>query len=155
MPATLDDSPLNTPDTDEFSGAMAPGAPAADAPILNDGIEARFLACLGSKFVCATLESSNELRFSPSPPEGEGWGEGDGALDKAGFTPHHLPPLPQPLPHEGGGGPIIASPVWIARYDARPGTTYLFRPDQHVCARWRQYDEAAVNAAIARATCND
>ena len=48
-----------------------------------------------------------------------------------------------------------ATAEWIARYDARPGTTYLFRPDQHVCARWRQYDEAAVRAAIARATCND
>ena len=40
----------------------------------------------------------------------------------------------------------------VERYDARPGTTYLFRPDQHVCARWRAFDLASVRAAIARAT---
>ena len=40
------------------------------------------------------------------------------------------------------------------RYDARPGTVYLLRPDQHVCARWRRYDLADMRAAIARATCN-
>jgi len=40
-----------------------------------------------------------------------------------------------------------------ARYDGRPGTCYLVRPDQHVCARWRAFDAAAVRAALARATC--
>ena len=40
------------------------------------------------------------------------------------------------------------------RFDARPGTTFLLRPDQHVCARWRGFDAAKVRAALARATCN-
>jgi 3-(3-hydroxy-phenyl)propionate hydroxylase len=38
------------------------------------------------------------------------------------------------------------------RYDARPGTVYLIRPDRYVAARWRHYDEKAVRAALARAT---
>ena len=30
---------------------------------------------------------------------------------------------------------------------------YLMRPDQHVAARWTDYDEAAVIAALKTATC--
>ena len=37
------------------------------------------------------------------------------------------------------------------RYDARPGTVYLLRPDQHVCARWRAPSAAQVRSAIDRA----
>jgi 3-(3-hydroxy-phenyl)propionate hydroxylase len=44
-----------------------------------------------------------------------------------------------------------ASAEWIARYDAAPGTTYLFRPDQHVVARWRKFDLSKVRTSIARA----
>jgi 3-(3-hydroxy-phenyl)propionate hydroxylase len=48
----------------------------------------------------------------------------------------------------------IADPTGMLaeRYDARPGTAYLFRPDQHICARWRAFDLAKVRAGIAKAT---
>jgi 3-(3-hydroxy-phenyl)propionate hydroxylase len=53
-----------------------------------------------------------------------------------------------------GGIRRIADPSGLLaqRYDAKEGTTYLFRPDQHVCARWRSFDLGRVRAAISRAT---
>ena len=41
--------------------------------------------------------------------------------------------------------------MFAARCDARPGTVYLLRPDQHVCARWRSLDPQAVAGSMARA----
>jgi 3-(3-hydroxy-phenyl)propionate hydroxylase len=41
--------------------------------------------------------------------------------------------------------------VAARRYDALPGTAYLFRPDQHVAARWRCPDDTAVDTAVRRA----
>ena len=38
------------------------------------------------------------------------------------------------------------------RFDGKPGTFYLFRPDQHVTARWRQLDPNQIEIALARAT---
>ena len=39
-------------------------------------------------------------------------------------------------------------------YDAREGSVYLLRPDQHVVGRWRKFDAHKVRAAVERATCN-
>lgn len=36
------------------------------------------------------------------------------------------------------------------RYDARDGTVYLLRPDQHICARWRHPRAQDLPAALAR-----
>ena len=47
VPSTYRDSPLNTPDTDSFDGPMAPGAPAADAPVRARGEAGWFLPQLG------------------------------------------------------------------------------------------------------------
>lgn len=49
---------------------------------------------------------------------------------------------------------IDAEGLLARRYDARPGTCYLLRPDQHVAGRWRRYDPDLVRAALARAMGN-
>ena len=50
-----------------------------------------------------------------------------------------------------GQGLIDKDGLLTQRYDLRPGTVYLFRPDQHVCARWRKPTAGQVKAAIKRA----
>lgn len=64
-----------------------------------------------------------------------------GQADVAGYTP--LEARPEIGDHSG----LIAR-----RYDGQPGTYYLLRPDQHVVARWRRFDQEAVTAALRRAT---
>ena len=46
---------------------------------------------------------------------------------------------------------IDADGVLAGRYDGQKGTTYLIRPDQHVAARWREFDPAKIRKALARA----
>ena len=45
----------------------------------------------------------------------------------------------------------VQGTVATRRYDALPGSTYLVRPDGHVCARWRAFDASSIDAARARA----
>ena len=48
---------------------------------------------------------------------------------------------------------IVSDATACARYGAaREGAFYLFRPDGHVAARWRQPSLTAVEAALARAS---
>jgi 3-(3-hydroxy-phenyl)propionate hydroxylase len=125
VPATLDGSALNTPDTrgDRFETLLRPGAAAADAPLVRDGRASWLLRECGSGF---TL-----LVFGPAPA----WAAA----------------LPATTLAIDGAAIADVDGRAAARYDATPGTTYLIRPDLHVCARWRAPSEPAVRAAIARA----
>ena len=57
-----------------------------------------------------------------------------------------------PAPSGATAVPIAGNGLAWQRYDSRPGTTYLIRPDRYVAARWRTYDPAAVSTALDRAT---
>jgi 3-(3-hydroxy-phenyl)propionate hydroxylase len=48
---------------------------------------------------------------------------------------------------------IVTDPIACARYGAeRVAAYYLFRPDQHVAARWRQPEADGVTGALVRAS---
>ncbi len=123
VPATLHQSPLNTPDGDAFAGTQVPGAVLLDAPLLRQGQPTWLLRELTHDF---TL-----LVWGPAPA----WANA----------------LPHVQVLQIGLDVLDAQALTTQRLDARPGTMYLVRPDQHVCARWRQPGEAAVRAALAQA----
>jgi 3-(3-hydroxy-phenyl)propionate hydroxylase len=146
VPATLTDSPLNTPDADDFAGWMTPGAPLDDAPVLTaDGRAGWLLEHTGGGFVL--------LHFGwPQPAQHD-------AL--AGLAQAAVPVRTLVVLAPGCTAPG-AVPPWAevvtdrddlaaTRCDALPRTAYLLRPDQHVAARWRRFDPVAVRAALARA----
>ncbi len=122
VPSTLHGSALNTDDVDAFSGFMVPGAPALDAPLNCGGRSTWLLRELGADF---TL-----LVFGPAPSWTVNLKLKVLAVHEEMDTSGHA----------------------AQRYDACPGTAYLLRPDQHVCARWRAPTQAAVEGAITKAT---
>ncbi|HSI57414.1 MAG TPA: FAD-dependent oxidoreductase [Ideonella sp.] len=140
VPATLHGSALNTPDSDAFSGRMQPGAVAADAPLQRaDGRPAWLLRELGEGFTALVTAG--------------------GPSDALARSLEDLVGLPLPLkvlrvaPAGDNGGAALsdAEGLLAQRYDLQPGTVYLIRPDQHVCARWRTPTPARLRAAIQRA----
>jgi len=143
VPTVLTDSPLNTPDTEPFEGWMVPGAPLDDAPVRDAaGREGWLLAQTGSGFVLLRFGLPNAIEMAAID-----------ALSRRRIALHPLLVL-RPGERAPAGQAWAEDSVGLAaaRCDARPGSTYLIRPDQHVAARWRHFDAAAVRAALDRAT---
>jgi len=139
--SVLHDSPLSTPDRDVFDCALVPGAVAADAPVLVNGRDGWFLQQVGSSFA------------------GVLFGESFDALT----TLQDLRPQTKLVLVVPAGSDIKTrhgidvvedvKGLLAERFDARPGTFYLLRPDQHIGMRARSLDPHAVREALARATC--
>ncbi|ASL47008.1 3-(3-hydroxy-phenyl)propionate/3-hydroxycinnamic acid hydroxylase [Burkholderia sp. AD24] len=158
VPAVLRDSPLNTDDSDRFDGAMVPGASCVDAPVLLAAQPAWLLQQLGQQFTgvlfCgeqgvdpSTRAALESLNVGPIPLKLVVVTSGDlqaAVLASASISVSHSASVK--VAHDAQGHAH-------ARYDAKPGTFYLIRPDQHVCARWRQLDADAVTQALKRALC--
>lgn len=148
VPCFLTESRLNTPDVAAFAGDMLPGAPMDDAPIEDQGESSWLLDRVGNRFMV--------LVFVDDPATvGPAQARTMGALADAPIPVEAVLVSPK-----GGVGPQNLR-VWrdragryALRYDARAGTTYLVRPDQHIAARWRVFDAQAICAALDRATCN-
>ncbi|KVE91309.1 FAD-dependent oxidoreductase [Burkholderia vietnamiensis] len=144
VPAVLTDSPLNTPDRagDAFACAMRPGAVAADAPVHAQQASGWLLRHLGDGFAGVLFGLPGDA----------------GALAQAldGLALPVRPVLIVPAGHAQAvpGVDVLEDVDGLAaqRYDAQPGTFYLLRPDQHVCARMRTLDRHAIADALARAS---
>ena len=136
-PCTLDGSPLNTPDEDSFGPEMRPGSVCRDAPITIGGKADWLLRHLGNCFTLLVLGGEAE-KAALSALQGTedlqaitiGF-DGDGALPSVRIED--------------------AQGFMEQAYQLQPGTAYLIRPDQHVCARWRRLDAKRVVSAMERA----
>ena len=137
VPAFLTESQLNTSDTDLFEGWMMPGAPMDDAPVQVNGLDTWLLRQVSNASHEFTL-----LIF------------GTNAID--------LPELPwkvkvlRVIQRDGLSNPgdvVDTEGLVASRYDGRSGTVYLLRPDQHVAARWRNFDATALSNALSKALC--
>jgi len=130
VPAVYDGSPLNGPDDPALPDRTRPGAPCPDAPLGQEWL----LDHLGNRFVLLGLNVAvpESLTLHGIPVEGLALTAAPAASREAECHPanNHL----------------------AERYlGGAEGAVYLIRPDQHVAARWRDYDEGAVGQALARA----
>ncbi len=125
MPTPYATSSLNTPDCDSFEGSMLPGTNCADAPITDMNGNEWFLNAIGNRFTVVTFEN-------------------DPGVDKI-----DVDGIPCDVLVVGNDLKDVKGRL-AERYDGQPGTTYLIRPDQHVAARWRNFDQASIKTALNR-----
>ncbi|HUH40210.1 MAG TPA: FAD-dependent oxidoreductase, partial [Castellaniella sp.] len=144
VPSCLENSRLNTADTASFVGDMVPGAPCDDSPMRAQVDNFWLLDKLGNRF---------QLLVYVDDPTKVGQASALQSLMSGDI------PIEVILVTPRGGRSLDGLRVFedytgrfAERYDAHAGTTYLLRPDQHVAARWRKVDPAAIRAALARAT---
>jgi 3-(3-hydroxy-phenyl)propionate hydroxylase len=156
VPAVLRDSPLNTPDRegDAFASSMVPGAVCTDAPVRVEGEDTWLLKETGGG-------SFTGLYFSGPDDDPARCADAFRALERLPVPVRAVMVVPRGAAQNmkeriGLGVTVIEDVEGIVteRFDARAGTFYLLRPDQHVCARWRELEMASVASAIDRATCN-
>jgi 3-(3-hydroxy-phenyl)propionate hydroxylase len=143
-PCTYEQTPLSTPDTDEFAGAMRPGSACVDAPVSGGNHSGWLLNHLGNHF-SVLLKGDFDARKITALETMAAQLRAKGDLVEI---------IRIDAPTAGGAGTIHLADdrgVLATRYDLQAGAVYLIRPDQHVAARWRQLDPGAIEAALKRA----
>ncbi len=146
VPCFLTGSALNTPDCEAFDGDMVPGAPMDDAPVEVHGQPAWLIDQLGGRF--QALYFCDDAGAMPEAMQ----------MQLQGLREAAIPVEPLVIARKPGACAlkVVVDRQGLAfdRYDAKPGTLYLARPDQHVAARWREPEVSRIVAAVARATAN-
>jgi len=129
-----------------FSGGIICGAPARNVKLGDDDYLFDRLAASAGFHIMIFAGDTDPI----------------GDLEQIFIDTGHLPfPVIRVLIHTGTDHPlaaradlVIADPAGriAEKYDAKAGTTYVLRPDLHVCARWHKTDAHQVCRALRIAT---
>jgi len=124
------DTPLSTADHEAWRGGPRPGASMPDAPITAPDGSTEYLTDAflkgGRRFTLVEFENGATID----------------------------PPDEVEVIRIGGRQYADSAGLAAARYDASPGSAYLFRPDGYVAARFHRPTRGAIDAALARASGN-
>jgi 3-(3-hydroxy-phenyl)propionate hydroxylase len=140
-PCSYLSSPLNTPDSDNFSAGVEPGSPCPDAPVSGGNNSGWLLNHIGNCFsiLLKGKVDTHKLDDLRKTTGALGHEVAIISVDSPGYdqaTAMHL---------QDDKGALSQ------RYELGESAVYLIRPDQHVAARWRHLDPAAIEAALLRA----
>lgn len=142
VPCELDNSPLNTDDISPFKNKQRPGTVCMDAPITKDGKPSWLLNQLGGRFVGLYFTKSPDLANQAKQK----------IIDAQ--LPITLIPISEQGVNPGQNFLVDTNRLAYQHYDARAGTIYLVRPDQHIAARWREFDINKIKLAYNKAIQN-
>jgi 3-(3-hydroxy-phenyl)propionate hydroxylase len=122
------DTPLSSPDCEDWRAGPCPGSSMPDAPLASSDGEARFLtdafSAQGRRFTLLSFADGGTAEV-PDELGVINIGGASGYADRLGLAQQ--------------------------RYDAASGASYLLRPDGYVAARFRHPSREAIAAALARA----
>ncbi len=146
VPSFLTTSLLNTADSEPFEGNLLPGAPMEDAPVEVGGKAGWLVDQVGGRFQLVYFCDDPSAMSMRLQDQLQGLSKLSVPVDvlvvarRPGICPFGVV-----IDHDG---------LAFQRYDARSGTAYLVRPDQHIAARWREAEVSSILAALDRATAN-
>jgi 3-(3-hydroxy-phenyl)propionate hydroxylase len=126
---TAYDTPLSTPDVDQWRAGPRPGSSMLDAPLQDGEGHDVFLS---------------EVFFA----RGRGFTLLEYANGRSAECPSEVARI---VIGENANNLRDATGTFAARYDCVPGSAYLLRPDGYIAARFRQPQSAAIADALRRA----
>jgi 3-(3-hydroxy-phenyl)propionate hydroxylase len=142
--AVLAESSLNSPDDGEFDSLLVAGAVMADAPVQGSTGEWLLHAC-GNRFqLLYYVDNIDELDTAVI--------DALMALEDDNIPVETLVAYRQGEVPSGVNAVCDSKGLIAERYDARDGSAYLIRPDQHIAARFRSAQIDKVRTAVQRAT---
>ncbi|BBB69272.1 oxidoreductase [Undibacterium sp. YM2] len=147
VPAILSESNLNTEDSEEFDTALQPGAPFEDGPVINQKKSGFLIDYLRPVFhglyFCDAVSDIPDAHLAAIK-----------ALEQEEIPVATIIISKQESSRDGHQVLADIKGLLHQRYGAGNGSYHLLRPDQHLTARWQQFELNQVRKAVQTACGN-